>query len=660
MMTSSSSGLRARLARLFGSDPGRTLGELLAHSDSKMDLHERALWFAEVLTALKPRGSDETADLRLRHFFNLLAKDPTRKEAFVASLRTLFHEASFRRFFSETGYTHEHGLWAEVAGRLFARLLPKSANEDVQDIVLAVFSTERDWEWLEGMGDETVAEFAALITAATEEPESKTVILDGISEDLREALLLQSVNIAHHGLSLAVRGRLSRRRDVYDSSFLRLSAELQRAVIDPAESVTSRRFEGALARCRADIEAVYQNIERSGVSVGTVHTLEALSAAMTRLEDLLALQTEAAPEIRARKAAAFIAEAARSGDRGRSVRAHLGRHFYLLSRKIAERNGHSGEHYIARGPAENRALFLSAFGGGVIVVLMTIAKTGVLHAGLAPIFVAVGAWVVYAAGFLAMQFTGATLATKIPSFTASRLAQWIKDARTRGDVKKFRGELRTVVTSQGVALVGNVLAVIPCAWGIDLLVRAASGHSFFGEAYGEHTLADLHPVHGPALFHGVVTGAELWMSSIAGGWFENFVAFRGIPETIARHPRLRKIFGDATAKSLAEKFLAHASGIGTNISLGFLFGFVPLLGTILGLNLDGKHVTISTASATFAFASVGASTSGSAIAWTAAGLLIVGTMNFTVSFALALTVATRAQNVSRAWAWRFFRGALRV
>lgn len=624
------------------SESTRTVGELIANSAVKMEFHERAHWFESVLRALLPRGS-ESKDARLRYFLNTLKKNPALAESFRESFLILIQSCSMFRFFSETGYTHAHGLWSEVTQRIFRRILPEAEATDFQDIVARAFTTNEQLDWIETLSPQIIEE--CLIAFLGDDFQWNGKESDySIADDLRDAVLLQSVNIAHHGTSLAVRGRTRRRGEIFGSSFLKLSTRVHSgAAIQPE----------LFSECRRDVESIYRKMEDSGVSVGTVHTVEALTAALDRLEILIEFEKDE-KENSHRKFAEFLAEVARSAVRARGIRGHIGRHFYLLARKVAERNGHSGEHYIARSLPEYRSLFRSAFFGGIIVVVMTLAKTGVLHLHLPPIFSALAVWLVYSAGFLTMQFCGATLATKIPSFTASRLAQWIKEARSRKDTKAFTHEVGYVVKSQSLGLVGNLVAVIPLAWGINFAFESLMGFSLFSAEYSKHTIADLHPLHSVVIFHGMLTGAELWGSSMIGGWFENLIVFRGVPEAIARHPRLLRIFGKIRAKSISEAFLRNVSGIGTNVSLGFLFGFAPLLGDLIGLNLEGKHVTISTASATVSLASLNSGGASFAIGWTCVGLFFVAVMNFLVSFTLALIVAVRAQNIRRGWALHFF------
>jgi site-specific recombinase len=286
---------------------------------------------------------------------------------------------------------------------------------------------------------------------------------------------------------------------------------------------------------------------------------------------------------------------------------------------------------------------------------MTLLKILVERLDLAPVFQAVAIWIVYSSGFLAMQALGFTLATKIPSFAATSLAQWIRDARTRDDVKLFAAEVGLVVRSQFFGLLGNVLSVFAGAIVVQLALHEITAlPALYQKETALKVVASLNPFGGAVLFLAALTGIELWASSICGGWFENFIVYRGVPEAIAGHTRLRKIFGADLARRYSERFLKNASGIATNVSLGFLFAFVPLFGTLWGLRLGSKHVTIETAGATFAYVSMRAKEipiDAHAFWLAVIGLILVGVINFSVSFAMAMVIAIRAQNVRRSWVW---------
>ncbi len=617
---------------------------------------------AELLLALEDllfwfkRGRTERiARARFRYFFTVLEKNEPYRRALEYCLRSVLEHSAFLPLFLHTGYAADHGLWSDVTGRVTSRFFPTPAENEVHEIIFHVFRTESDLHWLEALPEDCLQELAQWLGVI--EPEAWAPV----RENIREALVILSTNLVHHGLSEEIRRRMKTSVPVKASSYLRLNSVLHAQLLEDAAPAGTEgselpripesgvRPESLIPACRADIQTVYGNMEETGVSVALVHKLELMMAILDQIEELLIL-SHRDPELpREKQVRDFLIKAARAGIRSRSVRAHLKRHFYLLSRKIAERNGSSGEHYVARGAREIRTLLLSAIGGGLIVVLMTIFKTLWLRSEPAPIFLAMGVWIVYAAGFLGMQATGCTLATKIPSFTASHLAHELKELRTRAHAQAITEEFMAVVASQALALLGNVIGVIA----LGLLVSLALGGLFhtalMDSYYAEHTLAGTQPWTSFALFQAALTGIELWLSSLAGGWFENWVVFRGIPRAIARNPRLTRVLGPGRAHRLSELTLKNASGVATNLALSFLFAFVPLLGAGFGLVLDGRHVTISTTSALFAAATLSYRLSGREWAGTVIGLLLIGMMNFLFSFSFALFVALRAQNVRTSW-----------
>ncbi len=132
---------------------------------------------------------------------------------------------------------------------------------------------------------------------------------------------------------------------------------------------------------------------------------------------------------------------------------------------------------------------------------------------------------------------------------------------------------------------------------------------------------------------GALTGVLLWLSSLGGGWLENWVTYRRLPEAL-RHHRLERLSG----------FVAHHSaGIGGNVVLGALFGMAPNVGRFFGVPLDSRHITISCGMLVFAACSTGI---GSITLAACAGIVLLGLLNFGVSFVLALTVAFRARDVT--------------
>ena len=95
---------------------------------------------------------------------------------------------------------------------------------------------------------------------------------------------------------------------------------------------------------------------------------------------------------------------------------------------------------------------------------------------------------------------------------------------------------------------------------------------------------------------------------------------------------------------LGEALSRHASGWGTNISLGFMLGMMPEIGRFTGLPADVRHVTLNTGIVSLAAAS-GAETGASNLTWlirAVAGIGVMFVLNLSVSFACSLFNAAKA------------------
>jgi site-specific recombinase len=134
----------------------------------------------------------------------------------------------------------------------------------------------------------------------------------------------------------------------------------------------------------------------------------------------------------------------------------------------------------------------------------------------------------------------------------------------------------------------------------------------------------------------------LWLSSLGAGWLENWVTYRRLPDALRHHRMGARVFGKRRMEQLADFVVNHTAGIGGNCTLGFLLGMTPIVGIMFGLPIDVRHITLSTGSLAFSGCALGihSITLGACI-----GIVIIGIMNFGVSFALALLVALRAKEV---------------
>jgi site-specific recombinase len=139
----------------------------------------------------------------------------------------------------------------------------------------------------------------------------------------------------------------------------------------------------------------------------------------------------------------------------------------------------------------------------------------------------------------------------------------------------------------------------------------------------------------------------LWLSSIAGGWIENWAVYHRLPEAIAEH-RLGEKLEPETLARLSNSFSRNIAGWGGSIVLGFMLGMTPVFGRFFGLPLDVRHVTLSTGMLALGVASLGVAATGKgALLMATLGIACTFLLNLTTSFYLALRLALRAQDVSR-------------
>jgi site-specific recombinase len=83
-----------------------------------------------------------------------------------------------------------------------------------------------------------------------------------------------------------------------------------------------------------------------------------------------------------------------------------------------------------------------------------------------------------------------------------------------------------------------------------------------------------------------------------------------------------------------------------NFVFGMLLGITGLFGYLLGLPLDIRHVTFSSANFSTALVALDHQVSWELAARSVAGFLSIGAVNLIVSFSLALWVALRARRIA--------------
>lgn len=606
-------------ARLSALDPGASLEQRV---DAVVELGR---W---VLDGPKPPPVDDAppepyASTRLRLLVRALEVAPELRQKMAGTLGAVFADSSALGLLCEVGLPNDRGLLDETTDRLARRLLPSPPDAaDLSQLFARLFQTERDAKWLAALPSDLVVRLL----------EALGDVWQPLRDATADALALLTTRVSALGLSDDIRRR-GPRGPVRKSPFFRLPHAERDELPD------------LCLLCRADIVVVQENLERFGVSVDVVYRLDVIAKCLERIESiLLTLDPSRAPELVTAETL-FVAELCQARLRERSVRGVVRDNLQLLARKVIERAGETGEHYITVSRTEWWKMLASAGGGGFLTVFTCVMKFLTKWGHFAPAVDGLLSAFNYAGSFVTMQLLGFTLATKQPSMTAAALAGSIRGQKDHHQLDDLITTIARICRSQLAAALGNIGIVIPSAVLFDFVYQRLAGKPFLDAETARATIDSFHPWKTGTIPYAALTGVLLWGSSIGAGWLENWAVYRRIPEAIEKH-RIKRFFGTRILAFFARLFRKHIAGFGGSVTLGLLLGMTPAFGKFFGLPLDVRHVTLSTGSLVLGVKALGgAALSESATGLAALGIVGIGCMNFGISFMLALGVAFRAREI---------------
>lgn len=529
----------------------------------------------------------------------------------------------------ESGLPNDRGILAESQDRLARRFLPKLQDEsDLGALFLGWFHDPKAAAWLSALTAKQALRLAALV------PTNAQIRL---RQGLLDAVALIAARTSALGLSREMRTR-SPSVSLGASPFFLLPRVCD-ALLGGTAPVADCKAK--ITACRIALGSVLTYLEKYGVSVDVVYRIEVIDKSLNRLSELLVI-LDVEGESRAEAVLALLYEVALARVHDRSLRNLASTNIHLLARKIIERAGNTGEHYITVSRGEYRKMLASAAGGGCLTAVTCTLKYVIVW-GHFPLFVeGILASTNYALSFLLIQLLGFTLATKQPSAIAAALAHALHGSSKTPALDELVTLIARICRSQFIAVVGNVGMVIPAAIAVHLSYERLTGRPFLDEATAKYTLHSTNPFETGTVYFAALTGVFLWLSSLAAGWIENWSAYHRLPEAIAQR-RPRWLMG-----WMGARFAHHIAGFGGNLSLGLLLGMMPVMGKFLGVPLEVRHVTLSTGALTLAVCSLGTDALHHGLLSAALGVVVILSLNFSVSFTLALSVALKARGVEHA------------
>ncbi len=598
-------------------------------------------------SVIRPARGRRDAKKNLQLLLQLMEAHPIILSNLHNALISQLSGADLSTALTESGIPLANGFWQEFSGRLKHKFVPSLQNEgDFLYVISGIFYRTNDFIWVESIPHDMWKHFFKSLGLAFS-VDDKHMLLQ-----LMQSLKILSFQVASLGLEKEVRRHLAS-QEIDENPFLNQTAlvtKLEQAFKDKdavlLTAVSENLFE--LARRGIDsIEFVRQNHSGKGTSIHQTYLLLILHYKLSRIE-LITDILDGNSQFNSDNFISFFKLLVRNENRKNSIREFLSQSLGYLAYQIAEHKGLKGNHYITSTRKEYRQMTWSAMIGGGVIAFTAIFKNLITKIDL-PLFWHGFAYSAnYSIGFLLIDATGGTLATKQPAFTASAVASSLD---TKGNTYKpnlynLAITVARVSRSQIASFAGNLLIVFPgaflLAWVYDLTTKTKI-------LEGDQAMAMLesqHPWHSLSLLYACFTGVFLFLSGIIAGYVQNKILYGRIGDRLKSHPLWRTGISSEKRNRRIKFIEKHAGAIIGNISLGFMLGMSSIVNTILGIPFDIRHITISAGNVSIALYGLGIKNLPPVyLTIIFLGVLAIGLLNFLVSFSLAFVVAVKSRGV---------------
>lgn len=566
------------------------------------------------------------------------------QQAFVSQLV----DTDLTSAITQSGIPMARGFWQELLNRLKHKLLPRLLDDhDFLYVINQVFFKKQDYKWVQAIPRATWISFFRTVGFGFSEQHS------GIKKELLQSLKILSYQVAQLGLEKEILDFLPPEEKQNDTSFVRQNYcvhEMEKLVLSNAQSEELKKVSVELKillnDCYELIDHIRESHSEKGASIQQTYLILILSNRLQRMELVIDV-LDADQEFDTGRFVDIFRMLVRNEKRKNSIREFLSQGVGYLAYQIAEHKGSKGHKYITETSKEYYKMIYTAMKGGLIISFVAIFKNLLGLLKLAPVPQGFLYSINYSAGFVAIEGSGSTLATKQPAFTASAVAGSL-DTKKIGepDLDNLAVTVAKVSRSQIASFFGNLVIVFPVsfllAWAYNELFhqKIAEGEAAF------KLLKDQHPWRSLALLYACFTGFFLFLSGIIAGYWQNKIQYGRIRERLSRHPAMRRSMSARRLNRFAIWVEKNMGAFAGNVALGFFLGFAAIIGKFLGIPFDIRHITISAGNAAIGVYGLGLENIPPYFLLAVlGGVLMIGLLNFLVSFSLAFFVAVKSRGV---------------
>ncbi|MDF0604380.1 site-specific recombinase [Neisseriaceae bacterium TC5R-5] len=609
---------------------------------------------SELIQGLRPSHASDAqqAVTNLQALSYLLEHQSQYRLALRNALLHLLTETRQIPLYTESGILANENFASALKRRIGERILPMPYKPDsLQDRFGRLFRRKDDYVWLAAIPAGIWQDLWRAL-AWHENDNHEACVQTRLQ--LLESVQVLSAQITAIGLEPEL-VRINPDIERFESPFLHLNAEVLRYVESYCQGLRSHELSQEddkhilvlLEQCESILIKVRKNSRRMGISINLTYHYLRLMQNLVRIRALLAILEPQHDPTTQPQLFELLVTFARAENRQYSLRDLFKSNIELLALQVTEHAGRHGEHYIAESGKELTAMAKAAMGAGLVVGFMALIKLMLARSHLPLLWEGIAFGLNYAIGFIVVQMLHFTIATKQPAMTAARIATVLQQSDGHKQQLLELADLVTkVMRTQFVAILGNVLLVIPTAGLIAYAWHALFGMPVMDAAKAQHLLHEINPIASLALPHAAIAGVFLFLAGLIAGYYDNMAVYRRIPERIAEHPGIQRWLGAHRARKLGHYIEHNLGALAGNFYFGMFLGLTGTIGTILGLPLDIRHITFSAANLAFASVALDFQLPVKVMLLAGVGVALIGLTNLVVSFFLALWVALRSRKMS--------------
>lgn len=612
----------------------------------------------ELITQLRPpKASDgEVATKAIYALCYLLSQDKDLRAHLRASLLFLFDDMEQVSMYVSTGILPNTGFFSEAERRIFHKLLPEVVDPlRLKDTLSQIFHKPSDEIWVNLVSNACWNDLLQALRFDEEVQRDK--ISSGVLQIIKATRIL-SYHISAIGFEPELI-RLEPSIEKFESPFLSQNIEALIYLTQIEQHWLESEMPGEddkhllvlLDQCDKLINRMHRHATIEGTSIRLTFVLKRLHQHLERLSAMLALlnalRSHRSGENEYTVAITLFKTLVQAECRKNDLGDHWNQSMGLLALRVTESASRAGEHYIAETRSEYFEMWRSAAGAGIIVACLSMSKLAILKLIMPPLSQELLVCLNYGFGFMFIHFLHFTVATKQPAMTAATLAASIGEGKGQQiDVDNLTGLIVRMIRSQIAAILGNVGTAIPMSIVIGLAILFLTGKQFISMDSANQLVQAVNPIHSGSLFYAAIAGVCLFLSGLIAGYYDNLGAYNKIPQRLMQLKWIRRILGEVRQRRMVSYIERNLGALVGNFFFGCMLGGVTAAGVLLGLPLDIRHIAFSSAFMGYALVGLNFHMGWDTIAWSAAGIALIGLINLVVSFALALAIALRARQVS--------------